>query len=111
MELKIENKTEQPLLSRSVLKGRISFDATTPSRAEIKKKLSEAIKADESLVQITMIRTDFGQKGADVTAHVYKKKEELEKYTSRRVKVRHLSKEELAKLKASKQKQPAEGGN
>ena len=109
MEIKMESKTEQPLLARTVLEGRISFEATTPSREEIRKKLSEAIKADESLVQVTMVKTDYGQKAATITAHLYKTKEDVSKYTSVRVRNRHLSKEEKEKLKAARSKKP-EGG-
>ncbi len=106
LEIKISQKTEQPLLSRTELLGAISFEAVTPSRLEVRKKLSEAIKADESLIMVTEIRTSFGEKSAKIRAHVYKTKEEASKFESKIVKDRHLSKEEKAKLKESKK--PAE---
>ncbi len=106
MEIKISQKTEQPLLSRTELLGTISFEAVTPSRLEVRKKLSEAIKADESLIMVTCIKTSFGEKSAGVTAHIYRTKEDAAKYESKPVKNRHLSKEEKAKLKEAKK--PAE---
>lgn len=107
METKIENKTEQPLLARTVLEATINFDAATPSRADVRKKIAEAAKADESLVQVDIIKTEFGQRMAKVTAHVYRNKADVEKYASVRVKNRHLSKEEKEKLKAASK---TEGG-
>ncbi len=109
MELKISQKTEQPLLSRTELLGTISFEAVTPSRLEVRKKLSEAIKADESLVMVTNIKTSFGEKSAKVTAHVYKKKEDAAKFEPKAVRNRHLSKEEKAKLKEAKKPAAEEG--
>lgn len=113
MEIKIETKSEKPLLSRVELQGRISFEAVTPSRAEVRKKLSEALKVDEQLVAVTCIDTDFGQKAALVSANVYKSKDAFDKYESSVTKRRHLSKEEKAKLKEdakAKAQKAKEGG-
>lgn len=102
MEMKISNKAERPLLARTVVTGLISFDAATPSRLEIRKKISEAMKVDEGLVTVTNINTSFGSKSAKITAHIYSKKEDLDNYESKTVKNRHLSKEDKAKLKHAK---------
>ncbi len=109
MEMKISQKTEKPLLSRTEMQGTISFEASTPSRLEVRKKISEALKVDESLVMVKEIATSFGEKSAKVTAHVYKTKEDAAKFEPKTVKNRHLSKEEKAKLKEAKKPQ-AEGG-
>lgn len=90
IEVKISQKLEQPLLARTRLEGTISFEAATPSRAELRKKLAEALGANEESVAVTLIKTDFGQKAAKVTAHVYKSKEALEKYEAIKIKGRHL---------------------
>ena len=82
MDVKISEKNEQPLMSRTELRGTISFEAQTPSRAEVRKKIAESVKADESLVMLTRIRTAYGQKSAGVTAHVYKTKEDAKKFAS-----------------------------
>ena len=92
MELKVSSKDEQPLFSRTELLAKIAFDSTTPSRSEIRKKVAEAVKADESCVAITGIKNDFGSKSASLTVHVYKSKDDLEKYESSVVKQRHAPK-------------------
>ena len=92
MELKISSKKEQPLLSRTELLAKIAFDSATPDRSEVRKKIAEAVKADEQCVAVTGIKNEFGSKSASVTVHVYKSKEDMEKYESRVVKQRHLPK-------------------
>lgn len=109
MEMKISQKTEQPLLSRTELHGVISFESATPSRLEVRKKLSEAMKADESLIMVTDIATSFGEKSAKVTAHVYKTKEDAAKFEPKTIMNRHLSKEEKAKLKEARKPKADEG--
>ena len=92
LEIKISNKTEQPLLSRTQLDGILSFDSATPSRTEVTKKIAEAMKTDLAVVTVSSIDTDFGQKSAKVTAHIYKTKEDLAKYVSKTVQQRHAPK-------------------
>ncbi len=84
----------------------IGFESFTPSRAEVRKKLSESLKADESLVMVTKIATSFGEKSAKISAHIYKTKEDAAKFETKTIRNRHLSKEEKAKLKEAKK--PAE---
>jgi ribosomal protein S24E len=90
--MKISSKNEKPLLSRTELLAKIAFDSATPRRSEIREKAAEAVKADESCVAVTGIKNDFGSKSASVTVHVYKSKEDLEKYESKVVKKRHSPK-------------------
>ena len=99
MEVKLDKKTEKPLLSRTELEGVISFDASTPSRAEVRKKLADALKTDETLIAVKTIATSYGERSAKLSANIYKTKEDLEKFESKFIRSRHLSKEEKAKLK------------
>jgi len=94
LEIKISNKAEQPLLSRTELQGVVSFESATPSRIEIKKKIADALKSDASLITIISIKNYFGQKAARVTAHIYETKEDLEKYISKKVKNRNSPRKE-----------------
>ena len=82
MELKNLEQNEQPLFSRVELHGTVSFEAATPSRQEIRKKISQSLKTDDSLVMVTKINGLYGQKVVSVTAHVYKTKEDAEKFVS-----------------------------
>ena len=107
LEMKISDKTEQPLLSRTELTGVISFDSATPSRTEVTKKIAESLKADLALVTVSSIDTDFGQKSAKVTAHLYKTKEDLDKYVSKTVKQRYAPKKSKDTEAAPEEKKQA----
>ena len=72
-----------------MLAGVVSFDAETPSRIEVRKKLSETVKAKEDLVMISSISTDYRQRAAKIVAYVYKTKEAVDKFASSTTKTRH----------------------
>ncbi len=82
MQLKISNKNEKPLLSRTEVIGEIAYDTATPSRIAVKKEISKAIKAAEELVIIKEITPIFGARKSMVKAHVYKNAEDVKKYES-----------------------------
>jgi len=103
----ISSKTEQPLLSRTELSSVISFDAATPSRADVRKKLAEALNSQESLIAVTTIATDFGSKSARVTAHVYNSKEDMTRFESKAVLNRHLAKEKAEEKGTTETKESA----
>ena len=97
MELKILKENEQPLLSRIEIQSQIVFDSVTPTRQEVRKKISETIKKEEPLVLISKIEGAYGRKTAKVTAHVYETKEQMEKIASKTIKKRMGMKTEEAK--------------
>lgn len=72
MEMKITLKNEEPLLNRQRIEGNISFEASTPSNAELKKKLASSNGCDEKLVAIRRIKTAFGDTKANFVAYIYK---------------------------------------
>lgn len=82
MDLKIIEKNGQPLLKRTAVKGLVGFEASTPSRSELRKKVAEALKADEANVAIGSIRTAFGEKKAAFAANIYSSPQDLDKYES-----------------------------
>ena len=82
MDIKISEKVEKPLLSRIELTGEVHFDASTPSRAELRKKVAEALKVAEELVVIRVIDNCFGQKKAVFKANAYKTKGDLDRNES-----------------------------
>ena len=79
MNLKIIEETEKPLLSRKEIKAEITFDKATPSNEEVKKSVAAQTKADESLVVVKSIYTEFGATKATATVYVYTSKEDMEK--------------------------------
>ena len=72
LELNITSKTEEPLLSRTMLKADVSFEKATPSYQELTSLIASKAKADEKLVAIRHVYTSFGNKNAKITAYVYK---------------------------------------
>ncbi len=72
LELTITSKTEEPLLSRTMLKANVSFEKSTPSYQELASLIASKIKSDEKLVAIRHIYTSFGNRNAQITAYIYK---------------------------------------
>ena len=79
MQLKITEKKEQPILSRTSVKAHIIFDKATPSAGEVKKALASELKADENLIAVKEIYTEYGSPEADVNAYIYASKEAMQK--------------------------------
>ena len=71
MDIKITEKKEEPLLSRTALKLNVSFKGATPSNQELKKAIASSLKSDEKLIAIRHIYTSFGIESADVIAYQY----------------------------------------
>ena len=82
MEMKISTKKEEPLLSRTTVEGFIGFESSTPKRAEVRKKVSEAMKVPEERVAVIDIQTVFGEKKANFKANVYASSSDLGKLES-----------------------------
>jgi len=79
MSIKIIEKKENPLLSRIKVLAEITFQKATPSNDSVKKQIASEVKADENLVVVKNIYTQYGSTSAKVTALVYNSKEDLEK--------------------------------
>ncbi len=95
MELKIINKKEDPLLSRTIVESEIVFEKATPSRAEIKSNLSKNLGKDEKLIVVKGIHTLYGLKKAKNIAYIYENEEFLKRI-------------EVETKKGAKKKAPAE---
>ena len=78
MDLKIIEKREEPLLSRTKIISEVNFEAATPSTKEVKSKIASSLNADENLIVVKHIYTEFGFKKADVSAYLYKDEKEME---------------------------------
>ncbi len=79
MNLKIINKKEYPLLSRTKVESEIVFEKSTPSREEIKNKLSEVLGKDGKLIIVKGIYTSYGLKKAKNVAYAYENEESLKR--------------------------------
>ena len=81
MAITIQHKNEQPLLKRTAVVARMTFEKATPAYTEVAKHLASALKTSEDAIAVQHIYTDFGKREADVHAHVYasaKDKETIE---------------------------------
>lgn len=72
MNLEVSEKKDNPLLSRTEICGKLSFDKATPSNDEVRKSLASKFNASENLVVVKNISTKFGKRTADLCAYVYK---------------------------------------
>ncbi|HJN56800.1 MAG: hypothetical protein QF436_03810 [Candidatus Woesearchaeota archaeon] len=94
MELKIIQKKEEPLLSRTRADAEVSFEKATPAEKEIKDSLVKALGKDEKLIVIRGIYTAYGLKKAKIISYAYENEDSLKRI-------------EIAK-KESKEKKPKE---
>ena len=85
----VSEKVEQPLMSRTVLKGFVVYDAAPPSFVELKKHLASAMKVDESLVVVQHLNPVFGMGKSSMEAHVYKSKDAVSSFASKVVVARN----------------------
>lgn len=81
--VEITEKAEQPLMSRTLLKGFVSYDAAPPSFAGLRKHIAASLKADEQLVVVQHLRSLFGTRKSGVEVHVYKSKGAAESFESK----------------------------
>ena len=79
----ISEKAEQPLASRTLLKGVVVYDSAPPSFAELKKHLAQSLKADEAVVVISRCVPVFGSRKSSLEAHVYKTKQDADMFSSK----------------------------
>jgi ribosomal protein S24E len=105
MKVTISQKTNNELLGRVEITGKVVFDKETPSNTQLAETLSKELKKAATLIVPKHIYTKFGHKEAEFTAFAYNDSEALnrsEKMT------KHLRKKatETAK-KAAEEKQAA----
>jgi ribosomal protein S24E len=104
--MKITEKKENPLLSRTEVTAEITFEKATPSKNDVKKQLASELKKDESLIVVKNIHTDYGAATARLSAFIYDSKEALEKTEPRPKK--EAKPAGAPKEEAKKEEKPAE---
>lgn len=78
MNLKIIDKKDEPLFSRTKITSEVHFDASTPSSKDVKEKIKSLLKVNENLLIIKNIHTYFGIKKAGVLAYLYKNEKDMD---------------------------------
>ena len=79
----VTEKVEEPLLSRAVLKGIVTYDTAPPSFAELKKHLAQHLKVDEAVVVVSNCVPVFGSRKSSLEAHVYKTNQDADTFSSK----------------------------
>ena len=113
MELKIESENDNKLLGRKEITATINFNATTPSKEQIKELIGGRLGSNRELTVIRKIEGEYGRKRITVRVHVYSDPEILKKTEPEYVKKRNSPHQEEKKEEASapKQKPKKEGEN
>jgi ribosomal protein S24E len=75
MKLNILEQQKNVLLHREELSASLTFDAQTPSNADVTKAIADTVKKDAETVVVKRIKTHFGDRSAEVSAYVYYSKE------------------------------------
>ena len=81
--VEITEKVEQPLMSRTLVKGTVAYDAAPPSFVELRKHVAASLKADEGIVFIRGLHSVFGTRKSAMEAYVYKSKDAIESFGSK----------------------------
>ena len=110
MKCTIEQKTENNLLKRLEINGKLIFDKATPSNTDLKKELAGQLKSKEENVLVRNINTAFGESTATFSAYIYESPEALNTYTPTTKHIKEAAKKaaEEAKKKAEEAKAAAE---
>jgi small subunit ribosomal protein S24e len=104
MQLKIINKTEEPLLSRTRLEGEAVFESVTPSNSEVRAAIAKSIGKDEKLIVVKGIYTQYGSKKAKIIAYAYQNSEIMLKIEPKNKKIDEAEKKSLEQKKVEEPK-------
>ncbi len=78
MELKIIEKKENKLLSRTEITAEMVHEGPTPSYDAIKKALAKQVNADESLIAVKHVYPSYGESRVKIIANIYDDKKAME---------------------------------
>ena len=99
--VEITEKIEQPLMSRTLLKGFVTYEAAPPSFVELRKHIASSMKSDEALVVVQSLRSLFGTRRSAVEVHVYKQKAAVDSFESKVIEARNKPRVKRAVVQTS----------
>ena len=99
MELEINKKILNPLLSRMEVEGTI-FSENTPSYEDAKKELADNLGVSPDLIVIKNIYQKYGQFKSSIIAFIYQSKEAMQKFE--KTKEKKITEEKDKKSKEKK---------
>ena len=89
MDFSITHEEKKPLLHRKDVSGRIAYEQSTPSRADIRKMVAEKLKAKEEMVLVTKVLPEIGSPSAKVEIRVYDDEKAMKEIEHHFTLVRH----------------------
>ena len=93
MDLKLLKERETPLLSRKRATFEATFKGSTPTRDSVREAVAKLLKTDKELTIIKHIYTSYGLEKTKIIAHIYSKKEDMQRYEEKSVLKKHEKKE------------------
>ncbi len=97
MEINIISEKINNLLNRKELKLLINYKGSTPSRIDIRKKISAMFNSDFDVTIIDSIKSIFGEEKAECIAKIYSTRDRLEKIEPNHIKIKNKKNEDLLK--------------
>lgn len=98
-------ETTSPLLNRTRVEYEIDhFQRATPKKDELKKQLAAELKTPEDSIYLKHVYSHFGLSKSKIVADVYKSKQDLEKYTKIKKKVKKEAAVKAPKPEAKEEK-------
>ena len=79
VEVRINKKTNNPLMDRDEVECVVNFEQGTPKVDEIKAAIAKTLAASESMLVINKLIPRFGAKQAKVLVSVYKSQEAMKR--------------------------------
>ncbi|MFC1741713.1 30S ribosomal protein S24e [Nanoarchaeota archaeon] len=92
MDLEITKERDLPLLSRKRYSFFATFKGATPNRLQIRDEIAKKVKSDPELTVVRHIYNRYGIEKAKVIAHVYTKKEDMDKFEDKGLVEKHTAK-------------------
>ena len=96
MEIKIVKDLENKMLNRNELDFTVEYEGPTPSRADVRKKLSALLNKDVNLIIIQKMESEFGHPLVKGYAKVYRSEERMKQIENEHVLLKNKMPEEPA---------------
>jgi len=93
MEIIVEKEHHNPLLRRKEIHFRLEYDAQTPSRSDVRKKIAGLFSANVDNVVIEYIKPEFGKTEAKCYAKIYDSHEDLMAIEAKHIIKRNIEEE------------------
>lgn len=77
MEIELIEDKKNVLLKRREVKFKVTYVGSTPSREDVRNKLSALLNSDKKLTILDYVKTDYGRHAAQGYAKVYENEESM----------------------------------